>query len=152
MSSGFRWIDVLSASCCLSLACLIGCTTDSDHGRVSGTVLLDNSPLVDAQVEFIPTAAGSTAYGRTDENGYYQMEYARDSVGASIGENEVRITSSGASADENGDLSFKKEQVPARYNLKTELVFKVESGSNTADFSLTSEGEILNTMSDAANE
>ena len=106
--------------------------------------------MPNAQVEFIPLGGGgSTSYGRTDEEGEYSMEYARDSAGASVGENEVRITTGDMSVDENENMVSIKEQLPARYNLNTELTFTVDPGSNTADFDLSSEGKILDTTADA---
>lgn len=141
---------ILSISC-LATCFAVGCSDDGLHGRVSGTIQMDGAPLANAQVEFVPTGEmGSTSYGRTDEQGNYSMEYARDSIGASLGENEVRITTGDMDVDEDENLVRVKEKVPAIYNIKTELRFVVESGSNTADFDLKSEGEILDTTADAA--
>ena len=134
----------------LSLLSFLGCSQDSSHGRVSGTVLMDGQPVANAQVEFVPVAEGSTSYGRTDDQGRYSMEYARDSAGASVGENEVRITTGDMDVDENERLVGVKETIPAKYNMSTELTFTVKPGSNTADFELTSGGEIVDTTADAA--
>lgn len=141
-------VKAIAASLVVALAFASGCAVDQDHGHVTGKITLDGEPLVDAQVEFIPTGSGSTAYGRTDEDGNYEMEYSRDSVGASVGENQVRITTGGATVDENERMVKIKERIPARYNLKSELIFNVQPGSNTADYELTSDGVVLDTTAD----
>ncbi len=97
---------------CALLAVLAGCNSDDSHGRVSGTITMDGSPLVNAMVEFVPVGEGGTSYGRTDENGMYSMEFARDQVGASMGENEVRITTGVMTVDGNETMVRIKEQVP----------------------------------------
>lgn len=121
---------------------LCGCGgARDDLGSVSGTVTLDGAPLENAQIEFIPREGGSTAYGRTDADGEYEMMFTRDTRGASLGENEVRITTADVTMKDGNEVAI-PERVPAKYNRNSELKQTVESGSNTFDFSLVSEGKI----------
>lgn len=142
-------ISVIAAVCLLMILSLAGCSQDTSHGQVYGVVLLDDTPLADAQVEFVPTGAGSTSYGRTDSNGSFSMEYARNTTGASVGENLVRITTGEMYLD--GEKTVRvKEKVPVQYNRKSEVLFVVEPGSNKPEFRLSSEGKIWQSTGDAS--
>jgi hypothetical protein len=134
----------------IGLLVYAGCDAgDPNLGTVTGKITLDGEPLADALVEFVPTGgAGSVSYGRTDANGEYEMEFARDTVGASIGENEIRITTGDVALDDAGKEVRVPEKVPARYNVNTELTREVTSGRNRIDLELTSEGEIADTIGD----
>jgi hypothetical protein len=118
-----------------------GCSSQSlpeNVGQVTGKVTLAGEPLADALVTFAPVAqGGTTSLGRTDANGVYKLNYARDVDGAQIGENRVLISTYSAGNPE-GDppRPAVPEKVPAKYNTNTELKADVKSGSNTIDFSL----------------
>lgn len=133
-----------------SLLCL-GCgDSGPDRGYVEGTVTMDGEPLPDAVVTFQPEDTGRPSYGRTDENGEYELQYTSDKKGALVGSHRVSISTherggsaeGGYGADEAGGAKGSPEKVPAQYNYDTELRETVESGNNTIDFELSSEGEI----------
>lgn len=106
-------------------------------GEVSGTITLDGEPLKHAVITFQPTG-GRPAYGKTGEDGKYQMMYTGSQSGATVGMNTVTITNGGEKRDEEtGKVWFQKEQVPAKYNAKSELEFDVQPGSQTHNFELT---------------
>lgn len=121
---------------------LAGCS-GSDIGRVSGTVTMDGSPLPNANVEFFPQPTGRPSTGVTDKDGKYELTYTREAMGAKVGEHRVQITTAGMGPSEGGYGGNSKETVPARYNVKSELTAKVESGSNKHDFQLDGSGEII---------
>jgi len=128
--------------CCLLL--LAGCGEEIDPGYkpVSGTVFLDGNPLADALIAFTPDD-GSTASGRTDENGRYTLFYAARRPGARVGRNTVEITKEAAAsgrADESSAMTEEEsELLPSRYNTQTELSATVEAtNDNVIDFQLTS--------------
>ncbi len=129
------------------LALTIGCS-DSGLGRVTGTIHMDGEPLEDAVVTFYPIIEGEGQSGgasaaRTDAEGKYELSYGRDKMGAEVGEHRVFIVTGEEGA--GGDYGpAKKETVPKRYNVETELRATVKSGRNVIDFlDLTSEGEIM---------
>lgn len=126
-----------SVNCLLLLAVVSGC--GSDFVTVTGRVTLDGEPLSDAFVEFTPQfAGGSTAYGRTDANGNYDMMFSLNQKGAMPGDNLVSITTA-----DIGDVGQANtpERVPARYNRNSELHVEVAPGrANTIDLELSSEG------------
>ncbi|QDU38009.1 hypothetical protein Mal4_23290 [Maioricimonas rarisocia] len=124
------------------LVVVCGCRGANDGlGSVSGRITLDGEPLPNAMVEFAPVNGGSVAYGRTDDDGDYEMMFSRTQEGASIGENIVRITTADVTS-ENGNEVAVPERVPAKFNRESELKRTVEPGDNEFNFELTSEGDV----------
>lgn len=117
---------------------LSGCG-NSEVGEVYGTVTLDGEPLPNAVIEFIPTdGEGRNSFGWTDEEGKYDMQFARDRNGAWIGENKVLISTADVldERDENGEDRYSPELVPEKYSNE---VRTVEAGTNLIDFFLMSD-------------
>jgi hypothetical protein len=140
------WVSALF----LALSVVSGCGGGGgpDLGYVKGVVTLDEKPLPKAQLVFQPLAEeGSPSSATTDENGHYELKYTMSKEGAMVGDHIVRITTGGMQLDENDSEVRVPEKVPARYNAKAqenpEMKKKVEAGSQTIDFKLTSEGEII---------
>jgi len=94
-----------------------------DLGEVSGFVTLNDAPLPDADIVFIPQddwkdgKKPASSVGRTDEQGRFTLIYTQDVKGAAVGKHKVRITST-------------KMAVPIIYNVNTVLSFEVKPGSN----------------------
>jgi hypothetical protein len=123
--------------------CGFGCgSTRSDLGEVSGRITLDDRPVADAFVQFISREGGTTSYGRTDKNGAYQMAATRKSEGASLGNNLVRISTADVQ-DQGGKAVKVPERIPAEYNVRSDLIRKVEAGENVFDFELKSSGKVV---------
>ena len=87
--------------CRCLLLLLVGCAyvtgcapSGPETADVTGTVLLDGEPVPHASVTFYPTA-GRPSYGTADENGVYQLIYARDQPGAVVGEHSVKLSVGG---------------------------------------------------------
>ncbi|MFH1268755.1 MAG: hypothetical protein ABIK89_23770 [Planctomycetota bacterium] len=117
--------------------CVTGCGSDGpDRGRVSGEVKLNGDPLPGAELEFQPDD-GSPSYGTTDEKGKYDLMYTRDKRGAMIGEHTVRITTTTAGTDPQGNETKLPQVVPPKYNSQSELKKEVKPGKNKVDFELT---------------
>jgi hypothetical protein len=125
----------------LSLLIGGGCgQSRGDLAEVTGSVKLDGQPLAEALVEFIPQGGkGVVSLGRTDNSGHYFLMASRTAEGATIGKNQVRITTFEI-LDQAGKQVVVREKVPTKYNSATELVVTVESGSNTLDFDLSTAG------------
>jgi hypothetical protein len=131
------------AAALLLIIAIVGCG-NSDLGSVDGTVRLGGQPLENAIVTFTPVTGGRPAAGKTDSQGHYQLIFSRDDEGALIGEHTVSISTYGEHLADDGESSVViPEKVPTRYNTNTELKAKVEGGSNTLDFDLEPEGEII---------
>lgn len=139
----------------LAWGLLVGCggTTGPEVADVSGIVTMDGKPLPNAQVQFVPDGSeqGRPSWGKTDEEGYYALQYSSEQSGAVLGEHLVRINTGGdAEEDEYGNVMSgpKPETVPAKYNVNTTLKRTVEPGSNEINFELDSEGEIIDPLKD----
>ncbi len=119
----------------------VGCTP-SDIGTVTGTVTADGQPLPGALIEFYPKAGGGSSQARTDEDGKYELIRDRETMGAAVGEHEVRISTFGSV--ETGDYGKESpETLPAKYNLKSELLETVNPGRNVIDFELDFDGPVI---------
>ncbi len=120
----------------LATLCLAGCQP-SNIGKVSGKVTLDGEPLAETLVQFKPMSGGGNSMAKTDETGFYKLSYTREVDGAEVGEHEVRINSGWPGMNGSpGGPGWVPERVPQKYNQKTELKAKVESGNNKINFEL----------------
>jgi hypothetical protein len=136
---------------------MLGCSTKPkvDYGKVtllsvSGTVKFDGKPLANASVIF-ENPDTSFSYGQTDANGKYSLQFDSLKSGCTPGKKTVRISTrrkageergdpDGDSGDEEGNVkpASAAEQVPERYNKKSELSVEVSSSKTTFDFDLQS--------------
>jgi hypothetical protein len=109
---------------------------------VSGTVTLDGDPLPGAMVIF--EAEDQTySFGRTDEDGYYELMFNSEKSGVMPGRKIVRITMGTAGeeteAEEGSDSPAPPSIViPARYNVRSELTADVTAERRTFEFDLQS--------------
>jgi len=109
---------------------------------VSGKVTMDNKPLANATVTFIPAnldpkTPALQASGRTDDQGNYSLKMDKDNrEGAPEGSYKVSISV----FDRGGpDRPARGQLVPEEYNHKTTLTFTVPAeGSKDANFELSS--------------
>lgn len=144
--------SLLMAALSCVLAASVGCSDSPDQpdlGIVSGKVTLNGSPLSGIAVTFRPDD-GRPAMGKTDAEGNYKLTYIRDTLGCKVGHNRVEIGNSEATGEENeleGELEGddvsqtpKKAaaEIPARYNINSELEADVKAGENTINFDLKS--------------
>ena len=134
---------------------LIGCRSDDRVAAVTGVVTLDDKPIAEASVTFMPKEGGRPAFGVTDASGKYELTTFEEGDGALIGNHIVTILAvdekvsdkAVAAAEEHGSLSeFMQPQakqkwiVPERYSEQdtSGLSFDVRRGEqNRADFPLT---------------
>ena len=124
---------------------LAGCgSSGPDLLNVTGTVTMDEKPLPDAWVQFVPqTTDGRYARpssGMTDEDGYYELEYSTSRTGTLPGQYIVSImTGRGADNDATGNpVPAVPETVPMAYNYESELTAEVSADNTVFDFDLDS--------------
>ena len=78
----------------ITASVVTGCSK-SGFVRVEGIVLLDNDPVAEATVLFIPEGGtGQPAHGMTDENGKFQLSTFKENDGALPGAYKVTVTKS----------------------------------------------------------
>ena len=104
-----------------------------DLGTVTGIVTLNGEPLARATIAFHPrppkpgqSPAGSASFGRTDENGLYELEYVQNVPGAVLGKHRVEITPHSSS----------RVLLPSKYNDRSQLEVEVKEGKNFHNFTL----------------
>jgi hypothetical protein len=122
---------------------LAGCGSEPKTAPVSGRVTLDNKPLANATLQFVPASEANTsqnsAVGTTGEDGRYSLVLNSNSnvKGALVGKYKVIITLGTPGAAEAKPTYHK--QLPERYNRKSQLECAVPvEGRDDADFNLTS--------------
>ena len=72
-----------------------GCSSKNKPIEVEGVVLLDNEPVAEATVLFIPEdGIGQPAHGMTDENGRFRLSTFSENDGALPGAYKVTVTKS----------------------------------------------------------
>lgn len=134
-------------------AFLTGCGSKPEGPQlaaVSGTVKYEGKLLENAQVVFLPDAAGAPpASGTTDKNGRYQLMTRIPGDGAIVGKYRVTITARGpdkplpAGQTTTGlpgsNTAPGDPLIPEKYFLPdtSGLAREVKSGSNTLDFELS---------------
>ena len=106
---------------CLALALLAcGCAEAPPRlTEVEGTVLLNDKPLPQALVRFVPDASGPgaslIATGITDDNGHFRLTCdMKNEPGAIVGKNRVVVTDAPPPPEARGP-SGKAQEANARY-------------------------------------
>lgn len=108
---------------------------------VSGRVMFDSRPVVNANVRFQPVKreAGKIvpeSYGETDDKGFYTLRPITDKAedtGAVPGEYLIQISLF------DRDRGSGREMLPFKYNRESKLSFTVPAeGTKEANFNLTS--------------
>jgi hypothetical protein len=114
---------------------------------VSGRVTLDNEPLPNATVVFVPISNAPdkeplpSSVGVTGSDGRYTLlvSTSQKGKGAVVGKHKVLITLGSEGGAKDSEPSFHK-QLPQKYNRKTELECEVPAqGRNDANFDLKSQ-------------
>ncbi len=141
----------MRAACSL-LAAVLGCGGPvGDYSKVdlvkaSGKVALDGQPLAGAVVTFEDPTDDTFSYGLTDAQGRYVLQFDSEMKGVKTGKKVVRISTTrkilglnskpGQEEGADPDQRPKGEQVPERYNKKSELTADVTASQKTYDFDL----------------
>lgn len=129
----------------LGLIVISGCgkTDKIQYAPVRGLVIVDGKPLANATVIYIPqrngesTQVGQPSFGRTDEQGRYQLMTASQTSGAVVGRHRVSISTE-VSDPSTGEVSV-PETLPERFHKKTILEIEVPKGGlSEANFELSS--------------
>jgi hypothetical protein len=145
----------------LSLLLCPGCGERLSVAPVSGTITFEGKPLAGASITTQPIAAGSTnpgpgSFGRTDEQGRFELELVKPAKkGAIIGEHRVMISpADGATPRTQRQQSAEGEfevwvddpranrnavgsAWPARFTDGSLLLKVPPDGTNEANFDLT---------------
>lgn len=119
----------------------LGCSRSGPElAEVTGVVTLDGVPSGKLSVQFSPVfEKGTPAYGVTDAEGRYFLQFNVDRTGAMPGRYAVGVEPLEPEYDEAGNLVGPPPiKLPARYQSGGSLTAEVVSGTNSIDFDLTS--------------
>ena len=126
----------------LLAAAIVGCGQSSDLDKVvvRGMVTLDGQPIPNGELRFIPIngTKGSISGGPIKDGAYV----AQGRGGVPIGEHRVEIKAfrpdakAGQPAEPEGGSA--EQYLDKRYNDQSTLTAKIDAGTETQDFQLTS--------------
>jgi hypothetical protein len=144
-----------------------------DLANVSGTVRLDGEPLPNAHIMF-QSQDGTFSTGKTDESGNYELMFDSNKAGVLTGDKLVRIRRKrswsgfparplsetvveeievddqgnpiSSDGDDSGSASSSGSELPDVYHINSHIRATVESGSQTIDFDLKSDGSTTGPM------
>jgi hypothetical protein len=115
-----------------------GCSSDSSHGTVSGTVTLDGGPLEKGLIRFVPADGQTATADATIENGAFTAKVP-------VGEKRITISAPkvvGArkmyETPDSPTVDVVQELLPERYNVRSELTISVAGGKQQQEFALSS--------------
>jgi len=116
----------------------VGCSGSGDdlpREPVSGTVTLDNQPLPNGTISFVP-ASGSGGGGGTIKDGKFSIARAGGlvpgsySVSINASETQGEQTKPKMVGGTRKESQVAKELIPAKYNANTELKAEIKKGGN----------------------
>ena len=122
----------------LASVVLVGCSESSTHGTVNGTVTLDDQPLGEGAVRFVPvdgasqTASAMVTDGKftaTVPIGRMRVEFSAPKV---VGRHRMYDTPNSPEVDDVIEL------LPPRYNVQSEVTLDVQAGRQDVPFELFS--------------
>ncbi len=148
---------ILLAALGASMAMVAGCEWKPQKinypnlALCSGQVFLDDEPVPNAKIIFIPTSKRDSddwplpiSYDTTDEDGFFTMKVFSGQLGAAIGKNQVWIVTreieESAEGNEVDPEILREELIPKKYNSHSTLFYDVDpKGTSKAIIKLTSE-------------
>ena len=116
-----------------------GCSESSTHGIVHGTVTLDDQPLVEGTVRFVPVdGASQTASAMVNDGsftatvpvGQMRVEFSAPKV---VGRRKMY------DEPDSPEVDVVAELLPPRYNVRSEFTVDVQTGSQDAPYELSSQ-------------
>jgi hypothetical protein len=118
-----------------------GCSDGPPYGDVTGEVTLDDTPLREGVVRFVPVAGNTPTASALIENGQFSGRVP-------VGDHRVEISSPKLPKGINTSREMKRgtvdegvaldDLIPERYNTKSELTVTVKKGANKVRYPLRS--------------
>ncbi len=119
----------------VALGLLAGCG-GPPRAKLQGKVTLDGKPITNGLMDFLPEGGNGQTAGTSIVQGAYSLELAP-------GKYQVKITSAVVVGREKAYdtpdspiIEKVENNVPAKYNTKTELSVELTAGDNSKDFEL----------------
>jgi hypothetical protein len=118
---------------------VVGCTQETSHGIVNGTVTLDGATLAEGLIRFDPQDGQTATADAPIKDGAFSARVPvgpkRISISAPkvVGKRKMYETADSPTVD------VIEELLPARYNSESDLTLTVSAGKQPASFNLQSE-------------
>lgn len=113
---------------------LVGC--GGGDSTVTGVVKVDDKELEKGTITFTPADGKSKVTGGSIENGHYSVRVPQGKMKVSISAPKVIGKKAVYATPNSPVMPVTAEDLPARYNEKTELEFDVQAGTNSKDWEL----------------
>ena len=127
----------------LCLACFVGCGPNDGLCQVDGTVTLDGQPLESGRINMGPMVGNpGTAVGGDIINGAFSIRASEGEMAVTI-RSQKKVAIDDPTPDELAHNVTERlvEQIPEKYNQKSELKCTIAPGKNTVNFDLVSEAK-----------
>jgi len=124
-----------------------GCNEPYQIAVFKGQLMLDDAPVVNAQITLQPMAndpnsskAGPGSYATTDAQGNFEMKLvSNDESGAVVGQHKLFITTSEVDDVTTDAGVVKGERIPIRYSQGREIITVPPSGNENARIAISSD-------------
>jgi hypothetical protein len=107
-------------------------------GTIEGEVTLDNQPLKEGNIQFIPVSLEVPTGGSTIKDGKFTATVPAAEMRVLITANKVIGQRRVYDSPDSPVVPDVVELIPARYNSQSELTYHVKEGSQTTRFDLQS--------------
>lgn len=117
------------ASSFLFLGLLSGCSTDTKHGTVTGSVSLDGQPIKSGNIRFDPSDGHTATADATITDGKFSATVPPGEKRVSITAPKVVGTKKVYETPNSPTVDLTEEMLPKRYNAQSELKATIKLGS-----------------------
>lgn len=117
---------------------LSGCTTDSQHGTVAGTVTLDGQPLKIGTIRFVPVDDRTAPADAPILDGKFTAKVPLGEKRVTISAPKVTGKRKMYDTPDSPTVDIVDELLPDQYNRKSTLTFTVKPGEQQLSFDLKS--------------
>ena len=114
----------------------VGCSSDTRHGVVSGSVTLDGQPIKTGIIRFVPADGQTATADAVIADGKFSADVPPGEKRVEI--SAPKVVGKRRMMPESPEIEITEELLPARYNVKTELTLAVTAGGQSKDFELQS--------------
>lgn len=118
---------------------MAGCSSDAvPTAAVSGEVLLDNQPLANGNIQFVPESGDAPTAGAEIKDGKFEAAVPITKVRVQITASKVVGQRKAYDTPESPVVDEVVELIPSRYNVNSELTLDVQKGMEPVRYELSS--------------
>jgi hypothetical protein len=118
--------------------CAVGCGGGSGKGRIHGKVTLDEQPVTEGSIDFLPVDGKTPTASGIIKDGAYTAEvpYGSKRVVIKAPKEVGKQPRAAEGPDSTGERPIYKESIPAQYNTQSQLIREITASSSEIDFPL----------------